>query len=105
MNKLHLLRRINDNEQFSRLSTKELHLLLLMIACSANNSKGDILLSRIKRIFNYNLSSEEIVRICEKLRNKEFVSLKYQPVCIEGKKDFCIMYQILHPETLGPETE
>ncbi|HEY3309216.1 MAG TPA: hypothetical protein VGJ93_12240 [Desulfuromonadaceae bacterium] len=73
MNKLRLLKKLNDEGLFECLTGEELHAFLIMIAWSRENGEGKILPGQIGRAFGRDFSPERFKGICAKLEEKHLV--------------------------------
>lgn len=101
MNKLHLLRKLNDDGLFACLTSEELHLFLLMIAGSTENGEGEILLGRIRWIFGKDFSSERLKDVCSKLEKKRLVRITYHSELGAKRHGLAVTYRILRSRTSG----
>ncbi len=98
MNKLHVLKKLNDDGLFAGLTGEELRLFLLMIANSTEHGEGEILLDRIRWIFGEAFTSERLVEICGSLERKRLVRI----TCRSNQgNERSVAYRILLPEQSG----
>jgi hypothetical protein len=95
VNKLRLLRKLNDDELFGCLSGEGLRLFLLMIAGSAETGEGEIHLSQIVWILGKDFSPKQLEKICEELQKKQLVCLTYRPDQDIRQHGLAVMYRIL----------
>lgn len=96
MNKLHLLKKLNqDNELFGCLSGEELRIFLLMLADCTETGEGEILLSLASRIFGMDISADKFTGICEELQKKRLVCLSSQPEYGTSQSGFAVKYRII----------
>lgn len=73
MNKLRLLKKLNDEGLLECLTGEELRIFLIMIAGSRENGEGQILPGQISWAFSKEFSSERIMEICAELEEKRLV--------------------------------
>ena len=73
MNKLRLLKKLNNEGLLECLTGEELRIFLIMIAGSRENGEGEILPGQICWAFSKEFSSERIMEICADLEEKRLV--------------------------------
>ena len=71
--KLRLLKKLNDEGLFERLTGEELRIFLIMIAGSRDNGEGEILPGQIGWAFGKDFSFESFKEICAKLEEKRLI--------------------------------
>lgn len=96
MNKLRLLKKLNDEGLFECLSSEELRIFLIMIAGSRENGEGEILPGQISWVFGKDFSSERLKEICAKLEEKRLILITTShPGRGAGLKSPGVIYRIL----------
>lgn len=98
MNKLGLLRTLNNEGVFADLTGEELRLFLLMIAGSTENGDGEILLGRISWAFGEKFPLHRLRDICASLEKKQLVRVSSRL----GQGGRTIAYRIISQEGVGP---
>lgn len=95
MDKLRLLRQLNDNGLFACLTAEELRLFLLMIACSRENGDGEILLSRIRWIIGSDFNLERLNEISCALEKKHLIRITCRPISGARRHAPTLAYRII----------
>jgi hypothetical protein len=97
VNKLRLLKKLNDEGFFDCLTGDELHVFLIMIAGSRENGEGEIFPSRIRRVFGRGFSPDRLREICATLEAKGLVAItSFHPGHGSNLNHISVGYRILY---------
>jgi hypothetical protein len=94
VNKLRLLKKLNDEGIFERLTSEELRLYLIMIAESGNNGEGELCLERLSGTLGRKVSPARLARVCAALEQKGLLTLT-TPCCHGTGDSLRVSYRIL----------
>lgn len=103
MNKLRLLKKLNNEGLFECLTGEELHLFLLMIAGCNEHGEGEILSGQIRWIFGKNFPSERLNDICGQLEKKQLLLIISLHRHCAKRRGLVVAYRILFPGQAGQD--
>ncbi|BCS52059.1 hypothetical protein [Geobacter sp. SVR] len=84
MDKLRLLKKLNDEGTLECLTSAELRIYFIMLAGSRKNGEGEIFADRLRWTFGEDFSHEKLAKICAGLEQKGLVvitALSSQNAC------------------------